>query len=260
MASWLADHVEDHTGAAADLNQYWYSADTIDALLDVVREHGLRAVGPNGKAQLGPQPNGKVQLDVAFVSTPSLFFGLSEKERRNCRVLDYDEGLGDDVIKYDFNEPTTVPDELRGAFRCAVIDPPFITADVWKKYAETAKLLLRPGGLVVLTTVIENAPLLAELFSGVRPHVWLPSIPNLPYQYAAYTNFDAPRLSKPNPEVPHDPDAFLASASRDFGEQSSRDDERPIQASGAGPGGAYDFDEMVRRAEAEEEARRASAM
>ena len=72
---------------------------------------------------------------MAFVSTPSLFFGLSEKERRNCRVLDYDEGLGDDVIKYDFNEPTTVPDELRGAFRCAVIDPPFITADVWKKYA-----------------------------------------------------------------------------------------------------------------------------
>ena len=97
-----------------------------------------------------------------------------------------------------------------------------------------------------------------DLF-GARPHAWLPSIPNLPYQYAAYTNFDAPRLSKPNPEVPHDPDAFLASASRDFGEQSSRDDERPIQASGAGPGGAYDFDEMVRRAEAEEEARRAAA-
>ena len=248
MATWLAAHEEDHTGAAADLNQYWYSADTIDALLDVVREHGL-----------GAEPNGNAQLDVAFVSTPSLFFGLSEKERRNCRVLDYDEGLGDDVIKYDFNEPTNVPDELRGAFRCAVIDPPFITADVWKKYAETAKLLLRPGGLVVLTTVIENAPLLAELFSGVRPRVWLPSIPNLPYQYAAYTNFDAPRLSKPNPEVPHDPDAFLASASRDFGEQSSRDDERPIQASGAGPGGAYDFDDMVRRAEAEEEARRAAA-
>ena len=110
---------------------------------------------------------------------------------------------------------------------------------------------------MVLTTVIANAPLLAELFSGVRPHVWLPSIPNLPYQYAAYTNFDAPRLSKPNPEVPHDPDAFLASASRGS-EEASRDDERPIQASGAGPGGAYDFDEMVRRAEAEE-ARRAAA-
>ena len=139
-----------------------------------------------------------------------------------------------------------------------MIDPPFITADVGS--AETARLLLRPGGLVVLTTVIENAPLLTDLF-GVFPRVWLPSIPNLPYQYAAYTNFDAPRLSKPNPEVPHDPDAFLASASRGSGaaEQSSRDDERPIQASGAGPGGAYDFDEMVRRAEAEEEARRAAA-
>ena len=227
MASWLAAHVEDHTGAAADLNQYWYSADTIDALLDVVREHGL------GQAE----PNGKAQLDVAFVSTPSLFFGLSEKERRNCRVLDYDEGLGDDVIKYDFNEPTTVPDELRGAFRCAVIDPPFITADVWKKYAETAKLLLRPGGLVVLTTVIENAPLLTDLF-GVRPHVWLPSIPNLPYQYAAYTNFDAPRLSKPNPEVPHDPDAFLASASRGTALPSNPAVTTSVQSRRAAPGRA----------------------
>ena len=249
MASWLAAHEEDHTGAAADLNQYWYSQETIDALLDVVREHGL-----------GAEPSGKAQLDVAFVSTPSLFFGLSEEERRNCRVLDYDESLGDGVIKYDFNEPTNVPDELRGAFHCAVIDPPFITSDVWRLYAETASLLLKPGGLVVLTTVIENAPLLADIFpGGVRPHIFMPSIPNLPYQYATYTNFDAPRLAKPNPEVPHDPDAFLASASRDPDAKPSRDEERPIQASGAVPGGAYDFDEMVRRAEAEEEARRAAA-
>ena len=58
----------------------------------------------------------------------------------------------------------------------------FITTDVWHQYIETAKHLLpKAGGLAVLTTVIENAPLLAETL-GARPNMYLPSIPNLPYQ------------------------------------------------------------------------------
>lgn len=241
MAEWLASHEEDHTGAAAELNQYWYSADTIGTLLNVVRENVLHAAGEG-------------RLDVAFVSTPSLFYGLSEEERRNSRVLDFDESLGDGVIKYDYNYPTTVPDELRGAFECVVIDPPFITSDVWRLYAETAHVLLRPGGKVMLTTVIENATLLADILpGGVRPHIFMPSIPHLPYQYAAYTNFNAPRLAKPNPEVPgFDPEAFLASASASV----ARDDEPPIRGAGFAP---VDFEEMIRRAELEEAARMAAA-
>lgn len=69
-----------------------------------------------------------------------------------------------------------------------VIDPPFITKEVWDKYAITAKLLLktgidnegtevaanvdvnffagRPNGKVILTTVLENAPLLKDLFDA----------------------------------------------------------------------------------------------
>jgi hypothetical protein len=69
-----------------------------------------------------------------------------------------------------------------------VIDPPFIVQDVWKKYAETAELLLKPGndengvplGKVVLTTVIENADLLKEIL-GASPTAFQPSIPNLVY-------------------------------------------------------------------------------
>lgn len=90
-----------------------------------------------------------------------------------------------------------------------VIDPPFIVHDVWRKYAETAKLLLRPGvdengvplGKVVCTTVIENAEVLNEIL-GVTPTVFQPAIPNLVYQYNLFTNYPSDTYSKRNPNIP----------------------------------------------------------
>ena len=43
----------------------------------------------------------------------------------------------------------------------------------------------------------------------MTPNVFLPSIPNLPYQYATFTNFHSPALSVRNPEVAQDPDEIL---------------------------------------------------
>lgn len=223
--AWLDSHPEDHVCAStANLNQYWYSTATISTIVAVVREHCL----PSGPC--------------AFISTPSIFFTLEPSERASSRVLDLDEDLGRDepgFVRYDFNEPTsTLPAQLKGAFSSVVIDPPFITEEVWLKYIETAKHLLVPqGGLVLLTTVIENADLLqAEL--GATPHRFLPSIPNLPYQYALYTNFATERLAAPNPEVPHDPDSFLAGARASSG---TREAEAPLRGKGA----SYDFEAMI---------------
>ena len=37
-AAWLSAHAEEHVGGpAADLNQYWYSASTVGALIAAVR-------------------------------------------------------------------------------------------------------------------------------------------------------------------------------------------------------------------------------
>ena len=223
-ASWLEEHAEDHTGQAADMNQYWYSASTITTLVDVVREHCLQASHAS-------------VLDCAFVSTPSLFYALDPSERVRSRVLDYDTTLGTDVVPYDYHKPTVIPAELVGAFHCVVIDPPSITADVWRQYIDTARHLLTPsGGLVVLTTVIENAPMLEEAL-GARPNTFLPSIPNLPYQYAVFTNFRATQLDAPNPEVPHDPVAFLAAPRHVV--------TTPAEAPLRGAGHAYDFEAML---------------
>ena len=242
-AAWLSQHSEDHTGDAADLNQYWYSAPTIGVLCDVVRECCAAGAGSAAAAR----------LDCAFISTPSLFFAMEASERTRSRVLDYDRSLGTDepgFIFYDFNAPSSVPAELHGAFACVVIDPPFITHEVWRQYAETARLLLAPGGAVIGTTILENSGLLHELL-GVVPNTFLPSIPNLPYQYAVYSSSRSSLLDAPNPELPDvDPAEVLAaaaergradgSASTAEGAAAEAEAERPIRGRPT-----YDFEAML---------------
>ena len=62
-----------HTNENRDLNQYWYSKKTIDILCKAIRE-GLSLVDGGSR--------------VAFLSTPSLFFSLSSKERQQGVLFD----------------------------------------------------------------------------------------------------------------------------------------------------------------------------
>lgn len=188
-----------------------------------------------------------------------MYFSLPTDVRARCRVLDLDEALGESepgFVRYDFNRPTELPESLRNAFAMVVIDPPYITEDVWRQYVATAKWLLDgDAGRVLCTTVIENAPLLKSAL-GAQPNVYLPSIPQLPYQYAAYTNYAAPALQVRNLEVAHDPDELLSaapptSAAGGGSGASVAAAEAPIR--GSGPGG-YDFEAMI-----EAELRRSAA-
>lgn len=93
-----------------------------------------------------------------------------------------------------------------------IIDPPFITEDVWSKYSTTAKLLLTKSplasdvhdrGFVMAATVLENKDLMNELF-GAKLCVFRPKLTNLVYQYDLYINFlqECTTLGKPNVELP----------------------------------------------------------
>lgn len=80
-------------------------------------------------------------------------------------------------------------------------------AQVWKLYAEAAKLLLvadpcvdNVKSRVLCTTLMENASMLHGLL-GVSQRKWRPSIPQLVYQYSLYTNYDSPPLDTLNPEI-----------------------------------------------------------
>lgn len=82
-----------------------------------------------------------------------------------------------------------------------VIDPPFITRDVWELYTQTIKFLLKPGGKILLSTIFENKEMMKELLD-VHPCKFQPSIPHLVYQYNFYVNYESEELNKMNPEIP----------------------------------------------------------
>ena len=128
---------------------------------------------------------------------------MPENIRKRCYVLDFDKKWDSDrgFVFYDFNAPETFDEKLRGTFSMVLIDPPFITKEVWEKYAATARLLLRPNGKLICTTIAENEGMMKELLD-VTPCVFQPSIPNLVYQYLTYTNYESPRLAERNPDVP----------------------------------------------------------
>ena len=89
---------------------------------------------------------------------------------------------------------------MRGSFDMAVIDPPFITREVWEKYTEAAKILVKEGGKLLCSTIDENADFMNELL-GVTAIKFRPSIPNLVYQYSFYTNYSDEKQDQPNPEI-----------------------------------------------------------
>lgn len=96
----------------------------------------------------------------AFLSTPSIYYSLKNKSvKASSKNLDFDTSFSKDpnFVFYDFNHPDKIPEELHHQFHLVVIDPPFITEEVWQKYQEASKLLLvEEGGHALLSTIDEN--------------------------------------------------------------------------------------------------------
>jgi hypothetical protein len=171
--------------ASAELNQYWYSDATIAALVKEIEMHATSA---------------------AFLSTPSLYFALTSSElRAKSNLFEYDRQWEKDpgFVFYDFNKPESVPVTMWGKFDYIVVDPPFITREVWTKYVQTVNLIAAKGCKFLFTSVIENQQMLEELVDGalIIPD-FRPSIPKLTYQYHCFANYEPQSLLTPNPELP----------------------------------------------------------
>ena len=72
--------------------------------------------------------------------------------RKGSALFDIDKQWSRETnfVLYDFNNPEDIPVNIHNTFDCVVIDPPFITEEVWTLYAAAAKLLLAPGGRLML--------------------------------------------------------------------------------------------------------------
>mmetsp|Transcript_23689 Transcript_23689/g.21052 ORF Transcript_23689/g.21052 Transcript_23689/m.21052 type:complete len:159 (+) Transcript_23689:52-528(+) len=141
----------------------------------------------------------------AFLSTPSIYFSLKDKEiKAKSKVFDFDEEFGKKdpscFVKYDFNKVEEIPEELKGTFDMVVIDPPYITEEVWAKYAEASRFLLKEGGLILGSTIDENEEMLKNML-GLHRTTFRPSIPNLVYQYSFYVNYEDDACNEKNPEI-----------------------------------------------------------
>ena len=146
IATFLNNNEED-----GDYNQYWYSPYTIEKIIEDTVTLFNNDNNDNNN-----------EVCLCYLSTPSLYFSLPEYLRKTSYVFDYDKKWSNDrgFVFYDFHEPSNIPSDLIGKADYVIIDPPFITRDVWEKYADTAKLLIKKGnsldgeplGKIVCTT------------------------------------------------------------------------------------------------------------
>ena len=207
------------------LNQYWYSSPTIATLVAEIESLSSRC---------------------AFLSTPSLFFSLTSPSLiASSRLFDFDQQWADhpSFVPYDFHHPHDLPSALHHSFDFVVIDPPFITEDVWRLYAEAALLLLTPPTSyppprILLSSIPENLPLLHSLLD-VHLVAYRPSIPTLIYQYSLFTNYPSTRLGQLNPEIDGEVEPQLHTARKKttmvgFGSEQLREAEETSEQGGKG--------------------------
>ncbi|KAG6967497.1 hypothetical protein JG687_00004239 [Phytophthora cactorum] len=109
-----------------ELNQYWYSAETVATL---AKEAIVET----------PESGGR----IAFLSTPSVYFSIQPQQndgpnQRECFLFDFDPKFaseGEHFVPFDFNKPEEIPSELVGTFDFVVVDPPFITREEKRRFS-----------------------------------------------------------------------------------------------------------------------------
>ena len=80
--------------------------------------------------------------------------------RKNSALLDLDTQWSGEpnFVVYDYNNPENIPENIHHTFDCVVMDPPFITHEVWNQYAAAAKLLLAPEGELCVKPCMATTP------------------------------------------------------------------------------------------------------
>jgi hypothetical protein len=173
------------TGEKEEFNQYWFSEITIEFIITQLERYGK---------------------SIAFISTPSLFFSIKHETQERSILFDYDEKFtkkhkNAKIFDYrDFDENCLKDASYYKKFDFIIVDPPFITKEVWTKYAEFIKLISTTDARILASSISENTQLLKELLN-IDIKNYQPSIPHLVYQYNFFSNYEDEDLNKDNPEI-----------------------------------------------------------
>eukprot|EP00928_Gymnodinium_smaydae_P007743 TRINITY_DN1276_c0_g3_i1.p1 TRINITY_DN1276_c0_g3~~TRINITY_DN1276_c0_g3_i1.p1 ORF type:complete len:222 (-),score=32.50 TRINITY_DN1276_c0_g3_i1:130-795(-) len=182
----LPKEVQDSTPGLA---QVWYSPKTLEVLRQEVLSSGCRT--------------------AAFLSVPSVFFGLTEEERLRCgcQLFEYDRRWESEqgFVFFDYKSPLeSIDSSLHGRFDFIIADPPALMQDVLAKYAEVIKLLASPDAKIIFSTLESFMPRMLDMLDAF-PQRFKPMLPGFAWadtgRYAFFTNYRSEALRKPNEEL-----------------------------------------------------------
>ncbi|KAF2751664.1 hypothetical protein M011DRAFT_463174 [Sporormia fimetaria CBS 119925] len=143
---------------------------------------------------------------IAVISAPSAFIQLKNllasgeyKCRPQIKLLEYDERFAvfKEFVRYDFEHPTRLPSELKGAFDRIIWDPPFLSEDCQTKAALTVRWLAKswtPDAVQLIGCTGERMESLTQkLYAkvGVKTTTFEPKhAKGLSNEFRCYANFE----------------------------------------------------------------------
>ena len=118
------------------LSQFWYTSETAKILATEAHCDGT----------------------VGFISSPSAYVAYKQlyggENGGDSYLFEFDLRFGrfKDFEYYDYNNPDTIRQDLKGKFNCLVIDPPFLSEECFGKTMQTVKLLGRKDCKYIICT------------------------------------------------------------------------------------------------------------
>lgn len=136
------------------LSQFWYSSETAEALASELLSDSKKLDN----------------IRVGILCAPSVYPKLMRHKPKDAWLFEYDTRFevlaGQKFVKYDYNFPFRLPQELKGTFDRLIIDPPFLSDECETKAAMTARWLGKTDARLIVCSGAKMRDLLLRLYKA----------------------------------------------------------------------------------------------
>lgn len=138
------------------LSQFWYSPRTADAL-------AAELLGQT-------RSTGQEPLRIGVLCAPSVYPKLIARNAGDAWLFEYDTRFevlaGPKFVKYDYNHPLRLPNELKSSFDRLIVDPPFLSDECELKAAMSARWLAKPEARIIVCSGAKMRDLLLRIYKA----------------------------------------------------------------------------------------------